>query len=382
MHARERKIRAFALRELLLAICLIALFDREAALDAKQSAEGIGGNLPNPSAQSYDANALGVPTLARIWPTDNKLGVSEICHALHFYGLGPTDLPSYSSGKLLLKVLTDENTAVQTFGASPFQRTRNGLRFYLSIDPVAGVHVGESHPDLCLATFAALDLPLMTEIRLKAGIYTVSNLLAESVATFDIQQRELAWTAISFAKYLPPRTRWTDRFGETTSFSELTRHLMNTDLDTQSCGGTHVFQALIQIYKADTKAPILDNETRNQLGLYLIRTTKEAIQHQKSDGGWNLSWCDSSHMRAGQDSDAKFNEQLLITGHLLEVLNSLGDRQNVPVEVRMHAAKWLSEALESSALKRDFSLICPYTHAITSMRETYSLTNNVAYSKR
>src|SRR5207248_1821096 len=121
----------------------------------------------------------------------------------------------------------------------------------------------------CLATFAALNLRLDTPIRLKSRSYSIIDLLSESVANFGFDQTELAWTAIAFAKYLPPKKEWTNRFRERTSFSQLTQHLLHLDMNSQSCAGTHILQALANIDSADGRYSILDKETRKQVDAYL-----------------------------------------------------------------------------------------------------------------
>lgn len=185
---------------------------------ASDSAESV---IPTPQVWS-ERYPEYLPTLAQFLPEDEErnLTLSVICHVLLFYGLGETDLPFLPTGELALKVLTDERTAVQMFGSSPFVRTRNGLRYYTIDDPLRQTEFGESHRDQVLATFAAMDFPLSTPIHLEAGTYSVADMLSESVANFSFEQREPAWTAMAYAKYLPPQREWINRFGKQTSFSQ------------------------------------------------------------------------------------------------------------------------------------------------------------------
>src|ERR1043165_8992795 len=91
-----------------------------------------------------------IPSLAKISRVDGKDGMKSIsgcCHILLFYGLGGTDLPHFSSGNDALRALTDDERAISIFGKSPFVVTRNGLRYFLSEDPIFHSDVGESHQD-------------------------------------------------------------------------------------------------------------------------------------------------------------------------------------------------------------------------------------------
>jgi hypothetical protein len=321
------------------------------------------------SSPQENASVFGaVPTLARIWPTNNNVGVSEICHGLLFYGLGPADLPSYHSGNSMLQALTDEDTAFQTFGKSPFIRTRNGLRYFLHDDPVLPFSEGEVHRDQCLATFASLYMPLSTPIRLHSGSYSISSLLSESVANFVLDQQEPAWTAISYARYLPPKKQWANRFGEQFSFAQLADHLMQIDFNRQSCAGTHIFEALIAIDNADNAYGVLDTGIRRKLNVCLNDLVRQIVERQHEDGSWNKQWCN-----AMKDNDSgpmtSFQYRVLVTGHILEALNLLGLQKRPSSVVYSRAAEWLKASLYSPEIHSGPFLICTFTHAARSARE-------------
>jgi hypothetical protein len=321
-------------------------------------------SLPHPSVQSHRSNSRDVPTLARVY-APGKATLSGCCHILLYYGLGPTDLPSCPSGDSALKALTDERAAVATFGKSSFVRTRHGLRYHLLSDPVFHPDVGEAHRDQCLATFAALGLPLETPITLECRSYSLSDLLSESVANFSFDQKQLAWTALAYAKYLPPQKEWVSRFGERTSFSQLVGNLVHRGLDTESCAGTHIFQALAQIDNADRDRPILDDEARKHLDSYLAASVHDVIQRQHQDGSWDWQWSGSLN---DVGSMTPFQKKFLVTGHLIEVLMSLDSRRRPHEAVCMRAAEWLKRSLDSTEIPRDGSSICPFTHAARAVR--------------
>lgn len=126
------------------------------------------------------------------------------------------------SGSEAFRLLTNEAIATAAFGRSPFVRTRNGIRYRL-LGPVVGdgLDVGESHRDQCLGVFAGLGYSIDTPIVLDSGKLSFRDLLAESIANFSFEQDELSWTAHAYATYVAPKREWTDRFGKTTTFSEL-----------------------------------------------------------------------------------------------------------------------------------------------------------------
>jgi len=324
---------------------------------------------------SHAQGTTNVPTLAKIWPTNNNVGISGYCHVLLFYGLGTTDLPGVPSGEAALRALTDEQAAIQTFGKTPFVRTRNGLRYFISRDPVFNTEVGETHRDQCLATFAALDLKLDTPIHLKGYSYSISNLLSESIANFAFDQHEPAWTALAYTKYLPPKKEWANRFGERTTFSQLARHLLNLDLKSQSCAGTHIFNALAKIHKADRRYSILDSKTQKELDSFMTTMLRGVVQRQQKDGSWNNQWY-APGPDLGAGAKPTVESKILVTGHLLEVLNSL-DSERRPLDVvYLRAAECLRQSLNSPEIHNDGygHLICPFTHAARTAREILSPT--------
>lgn len=313
--------------------------------------------------------AKGCPTLSRIIPKE-KISISEMCHILLFYGLGPTDLKAVPNGLDALEALTNEKTAVRVFGKSPFIRTRDGLRYYRANDPLGRPEEGESHRDVVLATFAALDLPLSTPMNLHAGQYSISHLLAESVATFYLQQREPAWTAIAYAKYLPPRKEWVNRFGEKTSFSDLANALMQNEMSQQSCAGTHIFEALVRIHRADTHTPVLDRLARAKLHNFLQEKVNQIIILQEIGGAWNWNWCDSVQ----RNSPMTLQKYLLVTGHLLECLDGMDASVKPSPAVFNRAAKWLEKSLADPEIPGSHpqEWVCPFTHAARSFRRILS----------
>ena len=319
---------------------------------------------PGHSPQNQTSNFQNLPTLARICTPENKrawVSVSGFCHVLDFYGLGPTDLPDFPSGELVLKALTDEPAAIQTFRKSPFVKTENGLRYLLFDDASFDTDIGEAHRDQCLAMFAALNLPLSTPVRLKSGAYSLADLLSESLGGFSFDQRELAWSAMAFARYVPPQKEWTNRAGARMNFSELVRKLLRADLNAQKCAGIHVFEALILIGKADRKNFLLDEETRAELNSHLKTVVEEIIHNQREDGSWSRSWC--AAVNDYSEPMTPFQMSFLVTGHLAEVLEKLEPPLRPPKSVFLNAARWTTNAMNGTEIRPNGFWVCPFTHA-------------------
>jgi hypothetical protein len=316
-------------------------------------------------AQSSDVQKISAPTPAKICKADNEknwVDVSSFAHLLLFYGRGQTDLPTFTSGNMMIEALTDEKVSIKAFGESPFVVTRNGLRYRLHDDAVFHSKVGEVHRDQVLATFAALNLPLNTPISVGSNTFSINDLLSECVANFNLNEREPAWTAMALTEYLPPQENWVNRFGETTSFSQLVKRLFDVDLNAQSCGGTHILEALIQIYNTDRIHPILDDSTRMKLNSYLKAIVTEIVQNQQADGHWNKDWCKAVNPDTGLEPTVE--TRLLVTGHLLQMLNELDPEFRPPNTVFTKGAQWITQTLNSSDVHYDVGWLCPFTHGV------------------
>ena len=298
-------------------------------------------------------------SLSRVYP-ERETSISGCCHILLLYGMGPTDLPDFVSGESALRLLLSESNAIQAIGKSPFVRTRHGIRYHLVGDPIFESDAGEAHRDQCLATFAAISLPLNTPIKLNASEYVVADLLRESIANFALEQKEIEWTAMSLVKYLPPERRWTNRFGEETSFSQLTLELIGRNSNQESCAGVHVFQALVEIDREDKRHDILDRSSRKALDSYLRKTVSALTISQSGDGSWGWNWC---KLRPGPRGMTPFEMNFLVTGHLTEVLVGMDADRRPPFEVCNRGIAWLRKSLAEGEFRKDRSWVCPYTHA-------------------
>jgi hypothetical protein len=312
------------------------------------------GALPS-LADARDSRHLTVPTLL---------------HVLLLHGLGDTGLRNPASGLEAIRLLTDERLARAAFGASPFVRTRYGLRY--KIDGVVlteALGVGESHRDQCLATFADLGLPLNQPIVLDKEICTLNDLVSESIANFRSDQHELTWTAIAYAGYLPPARKWTDRFGRTTSFSQLLESLIASGYSGKSCGGMHVLQAIAAIVEADYRYGILDRRVRVIGHDFLRHSVERALLSQSRDGAWDLSWYDLGSRDVRNDRPS-FESKVVVTGHMLELLQRLRDQP--PDRAIVRSTRWLIGALkESKSKSSDVLGTCPLAHALRAVRLSY-----------
>jgi hypothetical protein len=328
-----------------------------------------------PGPAKANGAALTIPTSlpSLADARDTKPTISTLNHILLLHGPLDTCLKTPVSGLEALRILTDERRATAAFGESPFVRTRNGLRY--KIDGVLvseGEGIGESHRDQCLSTFAYLGLPPTYPITLQSEARSIQDLVSESIANFSLDQREITWTAIAYAHYLPPARHWTDRFGRTTTFSGLLQHLVDLGYSGQSCGGLHVLEAIAKIVEADYRSGILDRRTRLAGRRFLRDSLEQAVLSQSEDGSWDLGWFRPNSDETSRTSDpSSLDPRIVVTGHMLQLMHEI---RNPPRRAILRATRWLIEVLEKlpNGSKQNQVRVCPLTHALLGIQRSWS----------
>jgi hypothetical protein len=308
-----------------------------------------------------------LPKVSDAWRADRR-SVSTSLHMLLLSNACPECANILMSGPEAFRQLTDERLAKAVFEKSPFIRTRDGIRYRLSRRAPSGdgIGLGESHRDQCLGTFATLGYPLDEPLTLESGAYTIRDLLNESVANFTLEQDELSWTAQAYVCYLVPSKSWRDRFGRTTTFSMLARYMMDHGFRQQSCAGLHVLSALVDIVQADNRCGILDRQTRIDARAFLRETMDCLPRTQRDDGSWDENWARSA---APAPLRSSLQSQLIVTGHLLELLHKL--QPAPPPELIGRPTKWLLLKLPTIDLKQNGIQLCPLTHAIRAINVSF-----------
>ena len=211
-------------------------------------------------------------------------------------------------------------------------------------------------------------MPLSTHINIEGKAFTLQLLLDDSIKTFDLKARELAWTAIAYASYLPPQNNWTNRDGKVFTFDDLARTLLETDIEQQSCGGAHILYALTLFLRVDSQKPCLSPQVRDQILRRLRDSVALLVRSQHSDGSWSLLWDEPTKLKPAYVNAKPL--KLLVTGHMLEWMEYLPVDLQPKAIVYKRAADWLSGALNDLASQHPFPAImfCPRTHAICALR--------------
>jgi hypothetical protein len=174
----------------------------------------------------------------------------------------------------------------------------------------------------------------------------------DSIANFQLSQLELEWTTLAYAFYLPPIRKWTNRFGEETTFNDVAHELLRRPLRTASCGGTHILIGLSALLLADEQHTILDKSVRTEIDHHLNSSLSFLSQRQQPAGMWTLG--DVYEMPVATTSknrivDSNMMENLasqqMVTAHIVLWLNALPKHFEVPNTMRTRAIDWLKKSI-------------------------------------
>jgi hypothetical protein len=319
-------------------------------------------------------------------PVMSRLNSSYCLHLLRVHGRPSASAPGPSAAETdPLRLLTVAEAGRAYFGHTALVRTRSGVCF-----PTGTVEAArkdgslEVHRDHTLAAFAELGLPLAMPLVVDGAPAALRDVLRDSIANFHLDQKELAWTALAYALYLPPVRSWTNQFGEEYTFDDLAGALLGSSLQEASCGGVHVLYTLTILLRADALAPIFSEAVRARLRAYLADGVAVATKAQGEDGSWPPTWNTPllpKAAREGLSPEDTAATRLIMTGHLAEWMLYLPDGLRPTDEVLRRAAVWLLAALSAASpaeRERDF---CPCSHACCVLRQLCFIPEEVPHHR-
>ena len=247
--------------------------------------------------------------------------VYDLMHALQLWGAHaeftapaafpiPDGLRPMSSRDVIGFLLDDAPFRKYNRDRSLLVETDHGVSVAVGVNPAESAHV-----DKHLKVFSEIGLPLDTPVSVGGTRHTLADLLSESLARYTPLQ-EIEFSAVGFARYLPPRTSWVNRFGETFTFDDLAEELLSRPPGVGSCYGLHFPYAMTTLLRVDQVTPILAPATRSQLSKRLRKITDRLERVQLPSGAWDRRcWAEPIEIRLEESARL---EQIRVTSHQLE----------------------------------------------------------------
>lgn len=293
-----------------------------------------------------------------------KVGAS---HLIHLLRLAPAGIrwpcAGLSSPAELVRLFTDSDAGAAYLGIPTLVRTRTGLCSDVLLDGRSPSRVGkESHRDQLLCVFAEIGMPLNQPLVVDHLRYSLKDMLSDSLLNFTVHQAELEWSVAAYAHYLPPETKWVNKFGVGCSFEEVARAMLTRPFGA-SCAGTHTLQTLTLLLRIDEgDARLLSEPTRKRVRTFLSDALKRTVSSQHDDGAWSRDWY-KGRTAVFRDATAA-SSRLLVTSHLAEWMLYLPEGLSPPPSVLARACRWLAHELKIAGPQAVYADPCPYSHAL------------------
>lgn len=289
---------------------------------------------------------------------------SSLCvHMVSAFGPEITFQNHDGVNEQLLDILLNQERAIEFFGHPTLFESSYGIRPYTRREARRGL---QSHHDQLLCCLAQVGVSSDCICRVNGRDRSVADLLADSEADFYISKKELAFTAIAYAHLLPPRCSWKNKFDEKVSFSDVVDELLSREIEKTHCFGTHLFEAMIVIYRVDREhCPILNSASKERLEERIRELAHAAIIRQKADGSWGSRWFDSQLLEKNSDEEGTLQlpSKLLVTGHLIQMLAKLPADFETHDYVFEKGMRWLDMATSQLSKEEMTREICPCSHA-------------------
>lgn len=269
-----------------------------------------------------------------------KPRINHVDHALRFWGLAACfDDEQCLSGQEMRDILTSHPKFAAVWGTAtePLLRlTPSGVSVRTQDGPETASHI-----DHTLAGLAEVGTPVDFPIVTADGAVTYQDMLLDSFRSFQLNQVEYEWSAMTYASFFPHVKRWYSKDGQEITFDRLAGRLMREPLYRGVCYGNHRLYTLAVMLRIDDTHDILSRDVRDDVEHFLQDATNRLIQSQHADGHWDGLW---SQPNGPVDDEADATSravQMMVTGHTLEWWAIAPANLHPPRETLVRAGQWL-----------------------------------------
>jgi hypothetical protein len=313
--------------------------------------------------------------MGKLQPSESEdvMSASTCLHVLSVFGLAAEfSGKKIASGQALLDLFVDDERGKSYFGKSPLRKTSYGVR---PVDLGRNGPSTESHCDQTLAMLGQLGVPTSQPIKIDGKQFSLRDVLSDSIACFELRQREIEWTSVAYALYLSPSRVWRNKFGQQFSFDQLAEELMRREFWKSSCCGCHIVQAIIVLLRVDGQVDggILSGKTRERMNQWLHDVVTSTVAAQDVDGSWGHDWYaalkhDSIKSESWIADKPSLHLRLVATSHIAHWMLYLPPNTTVPPDVLRRAAGWMQLQLRDADADFVRDCFCPCSHAASVLK--------------
>ena len=304
-------------------------------------------------------------------------------HALRTWGVDAEfSDPDVMSGIEMRDFLIDHGQFVASWGKKTpalLQPGEGGISIRWGKQPGASVH-----HDHLLASLSEAGISRNQRVYAmgRRGA-TFDSILQQALLDVRLDEKEVEWSAMAFALWLPPQKNWTTADGRAMSFDLLAKRLIRGHGRFGVCSGTHRVYSLMLLARIDEMMRTSGDKKAAE-GLLSDAVLVDVYDHlasvrdlisvsQFDDGSWPGNWYDGAEA-VDFPTDEEPYKKVIATGHHLEWLAIAPESLHPPREQIRKAAKWIIQAtLEQSdeSLRKRYTFYSHVGNALALWRKTH-----------
>lgn len=309
--------------------------------------------------KSIDAAVLEAVHASLGWRTE--MGVPDLLHWVRIYGCKNNAQFQPQKAEEVISLLTDDKKIESRFGQSGvIVKTDMGIRY---LSRLSNLNLKQqsrpAHPGQAVAILGEIGTPANAPLYCESKCFAVRDAIIDSIRSIQVRDSRLQepeWPTQVIAHYLES-PRWKNRWNENVKLEDWVEFLLQRNLATYCCGGTHLLQALAFMLKADEQSGFLTrgvvDRMRNVCGEY--STMLESTQHD--DGTWRDDWTKTVEIKGSGPMDVH------MTGHILEGQLYLPTDLRISTKSASVALRSLARKFLTSDSQTIWNNFCPYSHA-------------------
>ncbi|MDF1743588.1 MAG: hypothetical protein P1V19_07820, partial [Gimesia sp.] len=160
--------------------------------------------------------------------------------------------------------------------------------------------------------------------------------------------------------YLQSPQDWMTTEGQLVNFDLIAERIMRQQPTKGVCYGKHRLHALVMLLRVDEQAPILTDQGREKIILYLKNITALLVKTQAKEGYWDKNWDGRKLELSSEKSFTPRARRILATGHAMEWWALAPEEVQPPEETLKKAGHWLVnsiKAMPESEIKSSYTFL-------------------------
>jgi hypothetical protein len=293
----------------------------------------------------------------------SRMDYSQLLHWLRVFGRD-TVAPGFSDlSAEAISLLTDDNRLEARYGAKgAIVKTTCGARILAhSRHSVSAQKASRpAHLYQAIAVFGELGLLSCSPLHAIDGDLKIRDAVHDCLTNLQLResfQQEPEWVVQVAAHYLPPTSRWTNRWGELLAFDDVADFVLKRPIATYACGGTHLLHSLALILQADNRFGILSSSSVRRIEERFRQCSIQLEATQHADGAWRHDW-----LPEGQLKPYKYID-IHLTGHILESQLYLDSSLRISNRSAVAALRYMLRAFSLVEPEELLQQYCAFSHS-------------------